>query len=63
MDDKTVGYGKQVKQVRYAELLGSGHYIAHDQPDILAALLKGWISGLSADRQHITKESMQMVQE
>jgi hypothetical protein len=56
VDGKTVGSGKQVKQVRYAELLESGHYIAHDQPDVLAALLKDWIGGLSAEKQHITKE-------
>ena len=44
-----------MKQVRYAELLGSGHYIANDQPDVLVALLKDWIGGLSAEKQHITK--------
>jgi hypothetical protein len=55
--------GKQVKQVRYAELLGSGHYIANDQPDVLVTLLKDWIGGLSAEKQHITKESLAIVEE
>lgn len=63
VDGKTVGYGKQVKQVRYTELLESGHYIAHDQPDVLAALLKDWIGGLLAEKQHITKEAVEMLQE
>jgi hypothetical protein len=63
INGKTVGYGKQVKQVRYAELLGSGHYIANDQPDVLVTLLKDWIGGLSAEKQHITKESLAIVEE
>ena len=59
VDGKTVGYGKQVKQVKYAELLGSGHYIANDQPDILSGLLKTWLTGLSEEKmQHITKEKV-----
>jgi len=44
---KTVGYGKQVKQVKYTELLESGHYVANDQPDVFASLLKDWLAGLA----------------
>ena len=43
MNGNTVGYSKQVKQVKYTELINSGHYAPVDQPDVFVALLKNWI--------------------
>ncbi len=45
----TVGYSKQVKQVKYTELLSSGHYAPVDQPDVFLALLKDWLAGLGQE--------------
>lgn len=59
MDGNIVGYSKQVKQVKYTELIGSGHYSPVDQPDIFVALLKDWIAALGQQQQrHITSEKL-----
>lgn len=46
MGGNVVGYSKQVKQLKYTELINSGHYSPVDQPDIFVALLKDWVAGL-----------------
>ena len=59
MNGNTVGYSKQVKQVKYTELINSGHYAPVDQPDVFVALLKNWI-GVSEEQEqkHITVEKI-----
>ncbi len=52
-----MGYGKQVKQVKYTELLNAGHYVSHDQPKVFGTLLNDWLKGISEERtSHITLE-------
>lgn len=47
IEGSSVGYGKQVKQVKYSELFNAGHYIAIDQPKVFAFLLNNWLSELN----------------
>jgi hypothetical protein len=63
IDGNTVGYSKQVKQLKYTELISSGHYVAVDQPDVFVALLKDWLAGLGDQKGYITKESYTIVEE
>lgn len=50
IEGSSVGYGKQVKQVKYSELLNAGHYIINDQPKVFAYLLNNWLSGLNSSQ-------------
>ena len=53
-----MGYGKQVKQVKYTELLNAGHYVSHDQTKVFGNLLNDWIKGLSQENSgHIISEA------
>ena len=50
IEGSSVGYGKQVKQVKYTELSDAGHYIINDQPKVFAYLLNNWLSTLSSQQ-------------
>lgn len=52
-----------MKQVKYTELLGSGHYVAVDKADVFLAMLKEWLAGLGERDGHITKEKILFVEE
>lgn len=51
IEGSSVGYGKQVKQVKYTELSDAGHYIINDQSKVFAYLLNNWLSTLSSPEQ------------
>lgn len=48
IEGSSVGYGKQVKQVKYTELLNAGHYLVNDQTKVFAVLLNNWLVGLAS---------------
>lgn len=56
VEGKTVGYTKAVKQMAYAQILEAGHYSLHDQPHVIAPLIRSWVESLQAERHLIVEQ-------
>ena len=48
INDQVVGYYKAVKQVAYSEIIGAGHHLFHDKPEILNPIFKSWLDTLNS---------------